>query len=45
VTSKTITSAQEQTLLKQLQTGSLPLWNAPVKHAKPTPAATPKTAV
>jgi hypothetical protein len=45
VTNKTITAAQEQTLLKQLQTGPLPLWNPPVKHTKPTPAATPKTAV
>jgi hypothetical protein len=45
VTNKTITSTQEQTLLNQLQTGPLPLWNAAVRKPKPTtlpaaPAAT-----
>ncbi len=43
VTNKTITAAQEQTLLDQLQTGPLPLWNAPVHKPKPTPTATPAT--
>ena len=44
VSNKTITAAQEQTLINQLQTGPLPLWNAPAKRVKPTPAASPKTA-
>src|SRR5256886_16544708 len=41
VSNKTITAAQEQTLINQLQTGPLPLWNAPAKRVKPTPAASP----
>jgi hypothetical protein len=44
VTAKTLTPAQEQAILNRLKTEPLPLWNAPVKHTKPTPAATPKTA-
>jgi hypothetical protein len=44
VTNKTITSAQEETLLHQLQTGPLPLWNASVRKPKPaTPTASPAT--
>ncbi len=43
VANKTITSAQEQMLISHLQTGPLPLWNAPVKRMKPTPTATPAT--
>ena len=41
VTNKTITAPQEQELLNRLQTGPLPLWNAPAKRVKPTPAASP----
>ncbi len=44
VTNKTITAPQEQELLNRLQTGPLPLWNAPTNRVKPTPAATPKAA-
>jgi hypothetical protein len=43
MTNRKITSAQEQTLLNHLQTGPLPLWNAPVHKPKPTPTATPAT--
>jgi hypothetical protein len=42
-----LTAAQEQAILKKLQTGTLPLWNAHVKHPKPAagaPTATPKAA-
>ena len=43
VTNKQLTSAQEQTILQQLQTGPIPLWNTPVKPrttAPPSPAST-----
>jgi len=43
VTNKTITSAQEQSLLNKLQTGPLPLWNLPAKRVKPTPTPTSAT--
>lgn len=43
VTNKTITSAQEQTLLNNLQAGPIPLWNAPMKRAKPSPTPSPAT--
>jgi hypothetical protein len=39
VTNKTITAAQEQTIITHLQTGPLPLWNAAPR--KPKPAASP----
>jgi hypothetical protein len=42
VTNKQLTSAQEQTILQQLQTGPIPLWNTPIKRKTP-PAATPAT--
>jgi hypothetical protein len=38
VAGKTITAAQEQTILDRLQTGELPLWNAQMKHPKPSPS-------
>jgi hypothetical protein len=41
VTDKKITAAQEQTIVSRLQTGPLPLWNAPVKHPKPAAPASP----
>jgi len=41
VSSKTLTAAQEQEILKRLQTGELPLWNLPAKRPKPTPIASP----
>jgi hypothetical protein len=45
VTDKRITAAQEQTIINRLQTGPLPLWNAPVKRPKPaaSPTASPST--
>ena len=43
VTDKKITAAQEQAILDHLRTGSLPLWNRPLKH-RPSPAATPSAA-
>jgi hypothetical protein len=43
VSKKTITAAQEQTILNQLNTGPLPLWNAPVRKPKPTTTAPPAT--
>ena len=42
VASKTITAAQEQTIIDRLQTGPLPLWSAPARKPKATtPAASP----
>lgn len=38
VTGKTLTSAQEQEILKRLQTGELPYWSLPAKKPKPSPA-------
>ena len=43
VASNKLTSAQEQAIMSRLQTGPLPLWNAPARPAKPTPTATPAT--
>ncbi len=44
VKNKKLTSAQEQAILKQLQTGPIPLWTAPIKKPKtaapPSPAST-----
>jgi uncharacterized protein YecT (DUF1311 family) len=40
VTNKRITSAQEQTILGRLKTGTLPLWDR-ARKPKPAPAATP----
>jgi hypothetical protein len=41
VTNKQLTPAPEQAIIKRLQTGTIPLWNRPVRN----PAATPTTAV
>ena len=43
VSSKKITAAQEQAILKQLQAGALPLWNLPARVPKPRAAASPAT--
>ena len=43
VTNKTITPAQEQAILKQLQNGTLPLWNASIKQPKPVASPAPAT--
>lgn len=40
VADKKISAAQEQSILNRLQTGQLPLWNAPVKRTRP--GASPK---
>jgi hypothetical protein len=41
VTNKKLTSAQEQMILQQLQTGPIPFWNTPMRRPKPAaPAAT-----
>src|SRR5437588_3254277 len=37
VASNKLTSAQEQAIMSRLQTGPLPLWNAPARPTKPTP--------
>jgi hypothetical protein len=44
VTDKKITSAQEQTIISRLQTGPLPLWSPPARHAKPAAPASPSPA-
>lgn|GEM_PF-1512833 len=41
VTNKQLTPAREQAIIKRLQTGTIPLWNRPVRN----PTATPTTAV
>ena len=45
VTSKKLTPAQEQAIIKRLQTGPIPLWNKPIqkKAATATPAPTSST--
>lgn len=43
VTDKKLTAQQETLILQQLQTGELPLWNAPTHKSKPAPTATPAT--
>jgi hypothetical protein len=44
VTSKKLTTAQEQAIIKRLQTGPIPLWNKPVsKKAAATPTPTSST--
>jgi hypothetical protein len=40
VSNKTLTSAEEQSILAHLQTGELPLWNAHRPKPTPSPAAT-----
>jgi hypothetical protein len=41
VTNKQLTPAREQAIIKRLQTGTIPLWNRPVRNS----TATPTTAV
>lgn len=43
VTDKKLTAQQETLILQQLQTGEVPLWNAPTHKPKPGPTATPAT--
>lgn len=45
VTSKKLTSAQEQAIINRLQTGPLPLWSKPaLRKPKPSASATPSPA-
>ena len=44
VTSKSISSAQEQEILGRLQTGELPLWNMAAKHPRPSAPPSPSPA-
>jgi hypothetical protein len=41
VANKTLTGAQEQAIIKQLQTGPLPYWNTPTRQPKKPTAASP----
>jgi hypothetical protein len=41
VTNKKLTSVQEQAIIKQLQTGPIPFWNAPMRRPKPAAPASP----
>ena len=41
VTNKKLTTAQEQAILHQLQTGPIPYWNTPMRPAKKPAAPTP----
>src|SRR5207237_8254384 len=43
VTNKKLKSQQETLILQRLQTGPLPLWNAPVHKPRPAATATPAT--
>jgi hypothetical protein len=43
VTNKKLTAAQEQAIIKQLQTGPIPFWNAPMRKPKPAAPASPAT--
>ena len=43
VKSSKLTAAQEQTILKRLQTGPIPFWNTGLKRPKPAAPATPAT--
>jgi len=44
VTDKKLTAAQEQMIINRLQTGELPLWNAPMKRPKAPASPSPSTA-
>jgi hypothetical protein len=44
VASKKLTAAQEQAIIKQLQTGTIPYWSAPNRAPKKPAAATPAAA-
>ncbi len=41
VANKSLTAAQEQSILSRLQTAPLPLWNLPARKPKPAATATP----
>jgi hypothetical protein len=41
VTNKQLTSTQEEAIVQQLQTGPIPLWNAPIKRKTTAPTASP----
>lgn len=43
VTNKKLTTAQEQMILQQLQTGPIPFWNTPMRKPKPAAPASPAT--
>jgi hypothetical protein len=43
VTSKKLTSAQEQMILQRLQTGPIPFWNTPMRKPKPAAPASAAT--
>ena len=43
VTNKKLTSAQEQAIIKQLQTGPIPFWSTPMRRPKPAAPASPAT--
>jgi hypothetical protein len=43
VKSNKLTAAQEQMILKQLQTGPIPFWNTPVRKLKPAAPTSPAT--
>jgi hypothetical protein len=44
VTNKKLTTAQEQAIIKRLQTGPIPLWNKPVRPGKAAATPTPTSA-
>jgi hypothetical protein len=44
VTNKKLTSAQEQAIIKGLQTAPIPFWSKPMRPLKPNAPATPATA-
>jgi hypothetical protein len=43
VANKTLTSAQEQSILRRLQAGPIPFWNTPMRRPKPAAPASPAT--
>ena len=43
VTNKTLTSAQEQAIIKRLQTAPIPYWTKPLRPVKPAAPASPAT--
>lgn len=43
VTNKKLTSAQEQAIIKQLQTAPIPFWSKPLRPVKPATPASPAT--
>jgi hypothetical protein len=43
VTNKKLTSAQEQAIIKRLQTAPIPFWSKPMRPVKPAAPASPAT--